>query len=360
MRPSIPTLIQHQRQMPYSFAFPAPTDVRTLRAVFGLWILAYAFKHAGASWDLSWHFRFLRDDLIPPHMTNLVGNCIAAALLFFQYRTGIAIERRGFLVLLTGFALFVVSIPLDLINHRLFGLDATIWSPPHLMLFSGSTVGLVGLLWMWQRLAAPGPWKTAYTFVFLTMLMDCMIFVLGQHEYGVLSIDAYMRGQSTASAELLAVARDNVVRFATGPMPTWIYPVWMVLTSTAVLLVARMVQPGRWTATIVATLYLAYRAVVYVILLATAFPPSFIPVMLVVAALAIDLAARWQWRPVVATGALLVAFYGAAALVGRLMLMPDFAPVTALFVAVPLWAFYIISNSQTSRSAAPAWPQPPI
>ncbi len=169
MRPSIPTLIQPQRRMPYSFAAPAPTSIRTLRTIFGLWIIAYLFKHAGATWDLSWHFRYLRDDLIPPHMLNLFGNGIGAVLLFFQFRTGIATERRGFMVLLLGFFLFTIAIPLDLINHRLFGLDATIWSPPHLLLFLGSTVGVLGLLWMWHRLAEAGPWKTGYTFIFLAI-----------------------------------------------------------------------------------------------------------------------------------------------------------------------------------------------
>jgi hypothetical protein len=346
--------------MPPSFAAPVPTSARTLRIIFGLWILAYAFKHAGASWDLSWHFRFLRDDLIPPHLTNLVGNCIAAALLFLQFRTGIATERRGFLMLLAGFVLFVISIPLDLLNHRLFGLDATIWSAPHLLLFFGSTLGLVGLLWMWQRLAPAGSWKTAYTFVFLTLLMDCMIFVLGQFEYGVLSVDAYFQGRSWASPELVAAARGNVVGYATGPVPPWIYPAWMVLTSTAMLLVARTIQPGRWTATIVAALYLAYRMVVYGVLVAASFPPSFIPVMLVGAGLAIDLAARWHWRPFITAGALLVAFYGGAALVGQLTLMPNFVPMSALFVAVPLWGICVAAERwwRMPQAAMPPAPSP--
>jgi hypothetical protein len=349
MRVPTSTPIQHRRHTSPWFDPLAPTSVRTLRVVFGLWILAYAFKHAGASWDLAWHYRFLRDDLIPPHITNLIGNGIGAALLFFQYRTGIATERRGFLVLLTGFILFVVAIPIDVVNHRLFGLDATIWSPPHLLLFFGSTVGVVGLLLMWQRLAEAGPWKTAYTLVFLTMLMDCMIFVLGQYEYGVLSIDAYVKGHTTASAELVAAAHGNVAGFATGPVQPWLYPVWMVLTSTAALLVARRVQPGRWTATIVAALYLGYRAIVYTLLVAASFPPSFIPLMILGAGLAIDLAARWRWHPAIATLVVLVAFYGCAALIGQFTLMPDFVPLTAPFVAVPLWAMFVYARRWANR-----------
>jgi hypothetical protein len=315
-----------------------------LRAIFGLWIVAYLFKHAGASWDISWHFRYLRDDLIPPHMLNLFGNGIGALLLLFQFRTGIATERRGFLVLLLGFFLFTIAIPLDLINHRLFGLDATIWSPPHLLLFLGSTVGVLGLLWMWHRLAEAGPWKSGYSLIFLAMLMDCMIFVLGQFEYGVLSIDAYVNGRTTAAPDLVAAARNDVARFATGPAPLWVYPVWTVLTSALVLLAARAILPGLWSATIVAALYLGYRGVAYLLLVSAQFPPSFIPLMLLGAGLAIDLAARWRWHPLIAVGALLLAYYGGAALVGQLTLMPEFAPWTALFVAVPLWGMVVAAG----------------
>jgi hypothetical protein len=342
MRTPVPATLKRW-WTPSRSAAPAALDERTLRIVFGLWVLAFALKHAGASWDLAWHFRFLRDDLIPPHIVNLIGNGIAAVLLAFQFRTGIAVERRGFVVMLIGFLMFITALPLDVLNHRYFGLDVTIWSIPHLMFFFGSTIVLAGLLWMWLLLAARGPWKTAYTFFFLMLLMDCMIFVLGQHEYGVLSVDAYLKGRSTASADLLALARGDVVGFTTGRLPHWLYPIWMVLTSSAALLVARRAQPGRWTATIVAFLYLAYRALTYTLLVAADFPPSFIPVMILGAALAIDLAARWRWRPALTAAALLVAFYGGAGLVGGLTLMPTFAPATALVVGGPLWAICAVA-----------------
>ena len=315
----------------------APPTARTLRIVFGLWILAFILKHAGASWDVAWHFRFLRDDLAPPHILNLAGNAIGEALIGFHLYTGIAVARRGFALLMIGFALFLAAIPLDVLKHRLFGLDVTIWSFPHMMFFFGSTLALIGLLEMWLQLAAPDRWKTVYTFVFLTLLMDCVIFVLGQHEYGVLSVDAYVRGRPTASSDLLALAGGNVARFAVGNVPLWIYPIWMVLAGTAALIWARHVQPGRWTATIVATLYLSYRGVAFMLFSAAGFPPSFIPIMLLGAALVVDLAGGWHWRPVATSVALLLAFYGGAGRVGQFTLMPAFAPETALVVAGPLW-----------------------
>jgi hypothetical protein len=106
------------------------------------------------------------------------------------------------------------------------------------------------------------------------------------------------------------------------------------------------VQSGRWTATIVAALYLAYRAAGFVLLVAAKFPPSFIPVMVLAAGVVLDLAAQWHWRSVVTTAALLLAWYGSAAVVGQFTLMPSFAPETVFIVAAPLWLF--VSRSRTA------------
>jgi hypothetical protein len=306
-----------------------------------LWIVAFALKHIGASWDVAWHFRFLRDDLIPPHIVNLSGNALALGLLYYHSLTRIAVERRGFMILLVGFACFIAALPLDLLNHRLHGLDVTIWSIPHLMFFFGSTIALIGLLHMWLHIAPIGRLRTAYTLIFLTLLTDCAMFVLGQHEYGVLSVAAFRSGRPTASADLLALAHGNVAGFATGWVPDWVYPVWMVLAGTLVLMGARRVQLGRWTATMVAALYMAYRSAGYALLVAAKFPPSFIPVMVLSAAVVLDLAARWHWRSMFTTAGLLLAWYGSAAVVGQLTLMPTFAPETLWIVAVPLWGLSI-------------------
>ena len=37
------------------------------------WVCAMALKIVGATWDICWHFRWLRDDFAPPHLINSVG-----------------------------------------------------------------------------------------------------------------------------------------------------------------------------------------------------------------------------------------------------------------------------------------------
>jgi hypothetical protein len=43
------------------------TGPREMRAIYGAWLLAFVLKVLGSSWDVSWHFKWLRDDLAPPH-----------------------------------------------------------------------------------------------------------------------------------------------------------------------------------------------------------------------------------------------------------------------------------------------------
>jgi hypothetical protein len=53
---------------------------------------------------------------------------------------------RGFHLAAWGIALTVLAAPIDDLWHRLFGLDVTIWSPPHLLGILGAAVNTVGCL----------------------------------------------------------------------------------------------------------------------------------------------------------------------------------------------------------------------
>jgi len=162
--------------------------------------------------------------------------------------------------------------------------------------------------------------------------------MLSQQEYGVLALDADANGRTLASPELLALAKGNPVALAQGNIPSWVYPIWLILSSTLVLALARSVQGWRWTATAAATLYLVYRVIGYVALGAVGFPQSFVPYMLLGGALTIDLGTRWRWHPLLTATVLPIVYYAAAAIIGRVLLMPEFARSTAPVVLVALWA----------------------
>jgi hypothetical protein len=308
-----------------------------IRIIFGLWVLAFALKHGGASWDVAWHFRFVFDPLEPPHFVNAAGTALALALLVFQIGTGLATERNGLTTTQIGMVIFLISGPLDLLNHWLFGLDITIWSPTHMLQYTGTTVTLIGVLQSWLKLAEPGRWRLGFALAFWMFLVDDVLYPLRQQEYGALVLDAYAKGQTTASPELLALAGRNPAAFVQGNIPDWIYPLWLILFSTLVLVAARTIDGRRWTATSVAGLYLAYRVIGDAVLGAASFPHTFIPFMLLGGALVVDLAARWRWQPLLTTTMLVCIYYGSATTIGWVTPMPPFALTTAPVVAVALW-----------------------
>jgi hypothetical protein len=329
----------------------AHDDARVLTLVYGLWLLVFALKAAGADWDIAWHYRFLRDDFAPPHLLNTFGMSVGVMLLAFQTWTGWAVDRRGLKLIQAGVVIFAVAIPLDVINHLIWGLDMTTWSPTHSLLYLGTATMIVGALQSWRKLAAPGPWRTALSVGFWAFLVDAVMFPLGQQEYGTLAVDALLKGQTTASSDLLALAGADKIAFALGPIPAWVYPVWLVLATSALLIVARHVQGWRWTATTAASLYLASRVVAYFALAAAGFPRSFVPLMLLAGALLIDLQARWQWPPLLAALAVTAAYYGSARLIGAWTLMPAFPSGSAPIVAAGLWAGFALLPAAVRNQA---------
>jgi hypothetical protein len=60
-------------------------------------------------------------------------------------------------------------------------------------------------------------------------------------------------------------------------------------------------------------------------------------VMVLLAALAIDLVVSWRWNALPTALVLVAVHYSAAVLIGRYTLMPDFALATAPVVLLALW-----------------------
>ena len=85
-------------------------------AVFALWIAAFLIKPAGSSWDIAWHFRYPFGTFEPPHLVNMFGSALAAALVVWHTMTGKATERISLLIIQGGFVLFLLSVPLDALN----------------------------------------------------------------------------------------------------------------------------------------------------------------------------------------------------------------------------------------------------
>lgn len=273
-----------------------PEDL--FRVLYFGWLVAFSFKVLGASWDVSWHFKWLRDDLAPPHLLNSVGTAIALTLTIVHLYTGYGVDRTSQRLIGWGTAVFLIAVPLDLINHRVNGLDITSWSPSHMMLYIGTLLMVSGVTRGWFMGAPPGRTRTVVLGALCVFLLENVWFPAQHQEYGVFGIAAWDRGRPEAEPILLQFAADQmgraidrpmVVRFSL-PVPDELYPVYGVAAAMIVLVVARAMTGRILTATAVAASYVAYRALIWPLLAVTGFPRSAVPVFMIAGALMIDLA----------------------------------------------------------------------
>ena len=139
----------------------------------------------GVGWDIRWHLLIGRDSFwIAPHVMAYAAVAATAVLSFgvlvletWRARRGAAPPdtgtivglrgTRGFHLAWWGIAIVILAAPIDDLWHRLFGIDVTLWSLPHLLALAGSQVSNLGIVLIalevydegalrWTALAAGG------------------------------------------------------------------------------------------------------------------------------------------------------------------------------------------------------------
>jgi hypothetical protein len=346
---------------------PLPPDL--VRAVYLLWVLAFVLKVLGASWDVSWHFKWLRDDLAPPHLLNSAGTALVVALVVAHGWTGRAVDRPALRLQQVGLGIFLVAIPLDVINHRINGLDLTAWSPTHALLYLGTAVILAGVVRGWWIFGS-GRARLPVLVVLWLFVLENVWFPAQQQEYGVLAVAAWDRGAPEAEPILLQFAADQIGRpidraavlhFAL-PTPAWVYPVWLLAAAGLVLVLARWMIGRPWAATAVAGGYVAYRCVAWVALRAVDFPASAVPFALLAVGVAVDvafLAPLPEWlRPLL--GALLVgtAATGTMVVQHEWVSLPPIGPIGLVTGTLLLAALWIAAVLGVRTQAFARWASP--
>jgi hypothetical protein len=127
----------------------------------GLWLLlaAHLVTVWGTQWDIQWHLLIGRDSFwIPPHLMTYSGVTAIVLVSFgvLAWTTAQALRgatgtpgtirligitgTRGYHLAAWGIALTVLAAPIDDLWHRTFGLDVTLWSPPHLLGLLGGII----------------------------------------------------------------------------------------------------------------------------------------------------------------------------------------------------------------------------
>jgi hypothetical protein len=128
----------------------------------------------GVGWDIRWHLVIGRDSFwIAPHLMTYFAVSAIALISFgvlvvetWRARRGLAppdavtvaglAGTRGFHLTWWGIAIVILAAPIDDLWHRLFGLDVTPWSPPHLLALAGFQVSNLGCLLIALEVYAAG------------------------------------------------------------------------------------------------------------------------------------------------------------------------------------------------------------
>lgn len=359
------------RQLLHAWVTPgrAPRELprHELVVLYQLWLLAMCLKVLGAGWDVSWHFRWLRDDLAPPHLINSAGTALAVALVAFHSYTGYGVDRRALRLMQVGTVIFLLAIPLDVVNHRINGLDITTWSPTHALLYLGTAITLAGVIVGWARYGPRSGWTYPVMLGMLwTFFLENTMFVAGQQEYGVFAVRAWDAGHPEAEPILLQFAANQIgrpvdrvalVQFAL-PVPAWVYLAWIIGAAMLVLVLARWTVGLRWTATAVTVTYLAYRCVSWLLLAGTGFPRSAVPFLLLGGAAMVDVAMSTRrlprlMRPVVGSLLITSGVCGAAWLQDVLAVAPPLdyrSAAAASAVLGALWLTVVLVTGRTDHA----------
>jgi hypothetical protein len=156
------------------------------RAALWTLLLSKLIAGWGVQWDIQWHVLIGRDSFwIPPHVMTYAGVTLAVLVSFgvLAWETLVGADRanlkilglsgtRGFHLAAWGIALTVLAAPIDDLWHRLFGLDVTLWSPPHLLGIVGAVINSLACLVIAREVYPAG---SAARFVTL-MLTGAMLY----------------------------------------------------------------------------------------------------------------------------------------------------------------------------------------
>jgi hypothetical protein len=138
-------------------------------------VLAGFLRLAGVYWDIAWHIDLTRDTFFsPPHLLIYSGVLLTLTIVVYPvvraWLQGAPLTLPvGWRLLGLGAATIILAAPFDELWHRLYGVDVTIWSPPHLTGILAGLLALLGLVvftaeWAGARLSSR-PWWLDLLFV---------------------------------------------------------------------------------------------------------------------------------------------------------------------------------------------------
>jgi hypothetical protein len=195
-----------------------------LFSVYGLVVAGYGFYT-----DVAWHVALGRDDELftAPHTAILIGLCmiafapVAGAVTAVRVGGGTWTGRsrlpRSLLPLAVLGTAALIGFPIDELWHEAYGVDVTMWSPPHLiMILAASFSGLASWLVLADAGVRPGDggWARGLHVVTAALTLQGLSSVQGEFSFGVPQWQQLFHPVLTCLAAGLALV---LIRIVHGP-----------------------------------------------------------------------------------------------------------------------------------------------
>lgn len=276
-----------------------------MRGTYFLWLLALGLKFAGASWDVSWHFRTVRESISPPHLLNGAGELLFLGLLLNEWRRRTPERLLPLRIMIGGMLLWLAAVPFDELWHRIHGLDLTTWSPSHILLFYGTGIAVTGLALLflvdlgWRPGRAPdlrrAPFVEKATLALLVLFAaEAFLFPLTYNEHTTVAVETVALTPDALDPEIVEMAVASPDPWFHGT-PRWLYPVYCIGAAALVMVVARRALGPGWGFAILGG-YAALRLGVDIILGEAGWPQSVVPWQYLAIAIAWEVAWRLPAR----------------------------------------------------------------
>jgi hypothetical protein len=134
---------------------PVQRWLQSRNAPIVIMVIGICVEWVAAMWDIAYHFEIGRDRfLTPPHAAMVAGGVILG-LGAVPFRAAAA--RPGVRVASAAAALQGLSLLIDNWWHNTFGVDVTLWSPPHVALIVLWWIAMVALMADYMRGDDPNP-----------------------------------------------------------------------------------------------------------------------------------------------------------------------------------------------------------
>lgn len=227
-----------------------------MRSIYWVWAAGLLLKGIGATWDVAFHFRTLRETLSMPHVVNTIGGILCAYAFYVEWKQRDARRTGPLLVVLAGIGIFLFAMPFDQAWHMLFGVDLTTWSPAHLMLFGGTAVAVFGVLLLYATDLAQGrpaseairsatAKQRAMLAFFVVFFAAALYFPLTYNEYTTVAAVTAVESPELMDPELVAaaLAAEDPVFLNT---PKALYPAYSVAMAAFFATVVRLWLGRGW------------------------------------------------------------------------------------------------------------------